>query len=122
MLDFGFYNMDCLEGMKKFPDKYFDLAIVDPPYGGVAKGGYMFNNVGGGVARNRNDYHLALWGQDKPSKEYFNELIRVSKNQIIWGGNYFASMLYDSQCWIVWDKEKPEGVHYADVELALDII
>ena len=78
----------------------------------------MRNNVTGGVAKNRNNYHLSLWGCDKPTKEYFDELRRVSKNQIIWGGNYFASMLPDSQCWIVWDKNKPEGVHYADCELA----
>ena len=86
MMDFGFYNMDCLEGMAAFPDKYFDLAIVDPPYGGVSKGGYMTNQISGGVARNRNDYHLALWQFDRPGKRYFDELRRVSKNQIIWGG------------------------------------
>lgn len=118
MLDFGFYNMDCMDGMKEFPDKYFDLAIVDPPYGGVTQGGYMTNKMSGGVAKNRNDYHLSLWQCEKPNKEYFEELFRVSKNQIIWGGNYYATMLFDSQCWIVWDKEKPAGVSYADVELA----
>ena len=118
MLDFGFYNMDCMEGMKSFPDKFFDLAIVDPPYGGVTQGGYMNNKMGGGVAKNRNDYHLSLWQCGKPDKRYFDELTRVSKNQIIWGGNYYASLLTDSQCWIVWDKEKPEGVSFADVELA----
>lgn len=118
MLDFGFYNMDCMEGMKEFPDNYFDLAIVDPPYGGVTKGGYMLNKISGGVAKHRNDYHLSLWECDKPSADYFAELKRVSKNQIIWGGNYYASMLKDSQCWVVWDKDKPEGVSYADVELA----
>lgn len=118
MLDFGYYNMDCMEGMKQFPDKYFDLAIVDPPYGGVTQGGYMKNQQGGGIARNRNDYHLSLWQCSKPTKDYFDELKRVSKNQIIWGGNYYASLLEDSQCWIVWDKEKPEGVSFADVELA----
>lgn len=118
MLDFGFYNMDCMDGMKTFPDKFFDLAIVDPPYGGVTQGGYMTNQMGGGVAYNRNDYHLSLWQCEKPSRAYFDELMRVSKNQIIWGGNYYASMLTDSQCWVVWDKQKPQGVSFADVELA----
>lgn len=118
MLDFGFYNMDCMEGMKQFPDKYFDLAIVDPPYGGVTQGGYMTNQMGGGVAKNRNDYHLSLWQCEKPTKAYFDELKRVSKGYIIWGGNYYASMLEDSQCWIVWDKVKPDGISFADCELA----
>ena len=86
MLDFGFYNMDCMEGMKQFPDKFFDLAIVDPPYGGVTLGGYATNKISGGVAKNRNDYNLALWGFSKPNESYFRELERVSKNQIIWGG------------------------------------
>lgn len=118
MIDFGFYNMDCMKGMQQIPDNYIDLAIVDPPYGGVTQGGYMTNKVSGGVAKYRNDYHLALWQYEKPDKTYFNELMRVSKNQIIWGGNYYATLLNDSQCWVVWDKEKPEGVSYADIELA----
>ena len=86
MLDYGFYCMDCMAGMEEYPDKFFDLAIVDPPYGGVTQGGYMTNQMGGGVARNPNDYHLSLWQCEKPTKEYFDELRRVSKNQIIWGG------------------------------------
>lgn len=118
MLDFGFYNMDCLEGMREFPDQFFDLAIVDPPYGGVTKGGYMTNRVSGGVAKHHK-YHTALWSQSKPEENYFSELFRVSKNQIIWGANYFVTQIKkDSQCWIVWDKQKSEGVHYADFELA----
>ena len=87
MLDFGFYNMDCMDGMKEFPDDYFDLAIVDPPYGDVTQGGYMNNKMGGGVAKNKNDYCLSLWQCEKPDSAYFKELFRVSKNQIIWGGN-----------------------------------
>ena len=121
MLDFGFYNMDCMRGMAEFPDKYFDLAIVDPVYGGVTKGGYMTRktdqHVGTGVAISK-AYHNGLWSQDKTGPEYFKELIRVSKNQIVWGGNYFANSLPESQGWIVWDKEKPEGVKFADCELA----
>lgn len=112
----GFYNMDCMKGMKEFPDKYFDLAIVDPVYGDVTQGGYMSNNSKG-LAKNR-EYHLSLWNQVKTDKEYFTELFRVSKNQIVWGGNYFAEMLPSSQGWIVWDKCHPEGVGYADGELA----
>ena len=108
----------CMERSKEYADGYFNLAIVDPPYGGVTKGGYMSNKVTGGVARNRNNYHLALWAQKAPEKEYFDELRRVSKNQIIWGGNYFAHLLPPSQCWVVWDKERAEGVAYADCELA----
>ena len=78
--------MDCIKGMQQIPDNYIDLAIVDPPYGGVTQGGYMTNKVSGGVAKKRNDYHLALWQYEKPDKTYFDELMRVSKNQIIWGG------------------------------------
>jgi site-specific DNA-methyltransferase (adenine-specific) len=122
ILDFGYYNMDCIEGMKHFPDKYFDLAIVDPVYGDVTKGGYMkdkYNGkkIGTGAAV-RNNYHNGLWQQDKTGQDYFTELLRVSKNQIVWGGNYFANNLPTSQCWIVWDKQHPEGLKFADVELA----
>ncbi len=107
-----------MEGMKHFPDKYFDLAIVDVPYGSkVGKGGYMHNTISGGVAK-RKMYHLALWSQERPEKSYFDELMRVSKNQIIWGGNYICDLVDTSQCWIVWDKCIPEGVMYADCELA----
>ena len=114
----SFINADCMDYLKEFPDNYFSLAIVDPPYGGVTQGGYMSNKMGGGVAKNRNDYHLGVWQYGRPSDDYFKELLRVSKNQIIWGGNYYASLLPDSQGWIVWDKEKPEGVSFADCELA----
>lgn len=117
MLDFGFYNMDCMQGMKEFPDNYFDLAIVDPVYGDVTKGGYM-QGKGGEHAAKRRNYHLGLWSQEKTGNEYFKELLRVSKNQIVWGGNYFCSNLPESQGWIVWDKKHPEGVTFADCELA----
>ena len=115
MLDFGLHNLDCMEGMKQFPDNYFSLAICDPPYGGVTQGGYM-QNTSSVLAKNKK-YHVALWEQNKPDLEYFKELRRVSRNQIIWGGNYFADMLPSSQCWIVWDKENGEN-HFADCELA----
>ena len=117
-MDYGFYNMDSFEAMKNMPDKSIDVIITDPPYGDlVGKGGYMRNTVAGGVAV-RHKYHLALWGQKRPTKEMFNEMIRVSKNQIFFGGNYFADLLEPSQGWIVWDKQVPKGIQFADCELA----
>ena len=121
MLESGFYLMDCMEAMKQFPDGFFDLAIVDPVYGDVTKGGYMTNNrgqrIGTGVAYQKG-YHAGLWNQQKTGAEYFSELRRVSNNQIIWGGNYFADLLPVSQGWIVCDKEHPDGMTFADCEMA----
>ena len=84
MLDFGFYNMDCMEGMKEFPDKYFDLAVVDPPYGIDA--GQM--TMGSG----KHKFTKKGWDNQIPTKEYFDELFRVSKNQVIWGGKLFHTV------------------------------
>ena len=76
------------------------------------------NGTGGGLAKQK-DYHDAIWKQEKTGKDYFDELFRVSKNQIIWGGNYFVPEIgRESMCWLVWDKCHPDGVNYADVELA----
>ncbi len=117
MLDFGFYNMDCMEGMKQFPDKYFELAIVDPIYGDVKAGGYMTGKSKGGVGPHP-DYNYSIWDQPKTDKAYFDELFRVSKNQIIWGGNYFSKEINrNSPCWIVWDKCNGE-TNWADCEIA----
>ena len=116
MLDFGYYNMDCMQGMKEFPDKYFDLAIVDPPYG-IGENGDK-NHTRSKLAKAK-DYK-AFSGNDlkPPDKEYFDELFRVSKNQIIWGANHFISKIpYDSSCWIVWDKDNGDN-DFADCELA----
>ena len=113
------YNMDCMKGMKEYPDKYFDLAIVDPVYGDVTRGGYMKNQGRSTTTEKRIDYPLALWEQEKTGKDYFDELFRVSKNQIVWGGNYFTEEIHkDSQCWICWDKYRAPGVAFADGELA----
>lgn len=84
------FNLDCMEAMRNMPDNAFDLAIVDPVYGGVTKGGYMENRADskdkrGNFVKPRH-YHLALWGQEKTGADYFRELFRVSKNQVIWGG------------------------------------
>lgn len=117
MLDFGYYNMDCREGMKQFPDKYFDLAIVDPVYGDVKVGGYMNGKSLGGVGPHP-EYDYSIWNQQKTDKKYFDELFRVSKNQIIFGGNYFAEEIgINSPCWIVWDKCNGT-TNWADCELA----
>ena len=85
MLDFGFYNMDCMEGMKEFPDKYFDLAIVDPPYGININ-----NNIGRRKGDKPSSYPKAYWDGKPPEKSYFDELFRISKKQVIWGGELFC--------------------------------
>lgn len=116
MLDFGFYNMDCMEGMKQFPDKYFDLAIVDPPYGIGESGAKNYSRGNLAIAK---DYK-SFYGGDvqAPDTLYFTELFRVSKNQIIFGANHFMSKICkDSSCWIVWDKENGSN-DFADCELA----
>ena len=104
------YLMDCIEGMKQFPDKIFDLAVVDPPYG-IEINMNMGRKKGQPKRHNEKD-----WDNQIPEEAYFNELFRVSKNQIIWGGNYFPLPLTKS--WIFWDKNVPEGVSFADGELA----
>ena len=107
--------MDCMEGMGHFPDKYFELAIVDPPYGlgdRLIDGGHKKNPM----EKYRKSYEEKRW-DNAPSEEYFIELSRISKNQIIWGGNYFADNLIASSCWIIWDKVNGNNL-YADCELA----
>lgn len=110
------YNIDCVEGMKRFPNKHFDLAIVDPPYG-IGEDGSK-NNSRSLLAKSK-DYK-AFHGNDlkSPDEDYFNELFRVSKEQIIWGANHFISKIpYDSSCWIVWNKDNGAN-DFADCELA----
>ncbi len=103
-------NCDCMEYMATLPDKAFDLAIVDPPYGigekfkGGKSGKMQFNEV------------VEKGWDAVPTKEYFDELFRVSNNQIIWGGNYFV--LPPSRCWIVWDKIISEDFSLSMAEMA----
>ena len=107
--------MDCMEGMKDTPDKFYELAIVDPPYGA----GDKLMSIGNAYEKNYKTFE-----NKKPDKKYFDELFRVSKNQLIWGGNYFTSFLYETNAWIFWDKNNGESKG-SDGELAwtsLDIL
>jgi site-specific DNA-methyltransferase (adenine-specific) len=106
---------DNMKLMARYPDKYFDLAIVDPPYGNNLSGGRSAKN---GWNNNINwDKCNKGWNLKTPTNEYFTELQRVSKNQIIWGGNYFANMLPNSECWLIWDKGQRD-FSLADGEMA----
>ena len=112
------YNMDCIQGMKEYPDNYFQLAIVDPPYGiNIHKMNYT-QSTNGGVAKRKDYSSVGDWDSNTPDAKYFIELMRVSKNQIIWGGNYFDLPLTKS--WLVWDKrtEAKYSNDFADCELA----
>ena len=120
------YLMDCMEGMKEIPDKYFELAIVDPPYG-------IKENKGQCYSRNKNridkrngkpiiikhaGYEPKTWDDQPADKKVFDEIIRVSKNQIFWGANHYIDRLCEnSSCWIVWDKCNGDS-DFADCELA----
>lgn len=108
------YNIDCMEGMKLIPDKYFDLAIVDPPYfTGPNKRKFYGRNINKLKIRRKNYEPIESW--DIPSKEYFEELKRVSKNQIVWGINYFDYYLGPGL--IIWDKVNGEST-FSDCEVA----
>tara|TARA_Y100000401_G_scaffold109368_1_gene105526 strand:+ start:361 stop:993 length:633 start_codon:yes stop_codon:yes gene_type:complete len=107
------YNKDCLEAMKSMKDNQFDLAIVDPPYGIKSK-----ISSGAGMMRKYVDKTKKInWDNNLPSSKYFIELFRVSKNQIIWGGNYFLDYLKSTSCFVVWDKQNGTN-NMADCELA----
>lgn len=106
------FNQDCMIGMKEYPDKYFDLAIVDPPYGININ-----NNIGRRKGDKKSDYPKAHWDTSVPDKSYFDELFRVSKKAIIWGGNYFQ--LPPTKCFIVWRKPQiSEDVSFSMCEYA----
>ena len=106
-------NIDCMEYMATLPDNAFDLAIVDPPYGINMDGG----KIGGDNKGKAQNYAKKSWDKSAPNNLYFLELMRVSKNQIIFGANHFISKIpFDSPCWIVWDKENTGN--FADCELA----
>lgn len=111
-------NEDNMELMRRYPDNYFDLAIVDPPYGIGASSLFAGEKRKSGKGKALKSKHEKKeWDNEIPNKEYFKELKRISKNQIIWGGNYFANLLNNSQGWIVWDKNNGT-TKFADAELA----
>jgi site-specific DNA-methyltransferase (adenine-specific) len=103
-----------MEYMATVPDKYFDLAIVDPPYGiddKLYRSSYGKNSKGALALYSKNRWDIT------PNKEYFEELKRVSKYQIVWGGNYFTNLLSPNRCWICWNKDNP-ATNFSSVELA----
>jgi site-specific DNA-methyltransferase (adenine-specific) len=109
------YNADCMGIMKGYEDNYFDLAIVDPPYGIGISGQ---KEVKKGKKSDRKFHKEKEWDKEIPSKKYFTQLQRVSKNQIIWGANYFVKHLTKgTKGWIVWDKRQ-YGLTMSDCELA----
>jgi len=97
------YLMDCMTGMKEYPDGYFDLAVVDPPYG-LGIDGQKLNNTNKNPKHNRKAHKFKGWDNAVPTIQYFTELFRVSKNQIVWGGNYFTKYLEPKKAWIFWYK------------------
>lgn len=122
------YNMDCLAGMKQFPDGYFDLAVVDPPYGGGvcvqrAERNEVWREIPeihasrtGGTWAEKYGKKIIAW-DNAPGEAYFNELFRVSKQQIVWGGNYFG--LPPCRCFLVWQKTNiPDNFSMAQAEYA----
>ena len=102
-------NRDCMEAMGEFPDKYFELAVVDPPYGIGASEMQM------GLGK-KTWKRGKKWDNEAPTQDYFSELLRVSKNQIVWGGNYFALPI--SRGWVFWDKDVHPGLSFSSGDLA----
>jgi site-specific DNA-methyltransferase (adenine-specific) len=112
---------DCLEAMRVMPDNAFELAIVDPPYGIGEDGskGVRTSPSRPNSYKRKQKYEDKGWDKSVPNKEYFNELLRVSKHVVVFGANHFIENIpsANSSCWIVWDK-KNEGTDFADCELA----
>jgi len=112
-------NMDCLLYMKQCEDKQFDLAIVDPPYGINMDGDINIRKPDRKSTWNKKDkYTRKDWDKETPSNEYWTELFRISKNQIVWGGNYFTDNLPISKCWVFWDKMFDKTFNFSHGELA----
>jgi site-specific DNA-methyltransferase (adenine-specific) len=116
------HNGDCLEAMREMADNEFDLAIVDPPYGIGYDGNTSVHGKGGKSSSFQKIQHhkKKSWDNQRPIEEYFTQIMRVSKNQIIWGGNYFADLLPPKKGWIYWDKKitNANNKNFSDGELA----
>ena len=109
------YNLDCMEAMKEIPDKFFQIALCDPPYG-IGHDGQR-QRVHKNVKHNRKFHAREGWDKEPPPPEYFRELERISENQIIFGANYFVgSLTKPTKGWIVWDKGQ-HGLSMSDCEI-----
>ena len=107
-------HADCMDILKQLPDKCIDLVLTDPPYGIN-----ISNNIGRRKGDKHSNYKKCDWDNEAPKKKVFDEIIRVSKNQIIWGANHFINKIpFNSSCWLVWDKLFSENVSFASCELA----
>ena len=100
-------NEDNMALMARYPDNYFDLAIVDPPYGIDINSSGRLGHYGGKGKK---------WDNEIPNDFYFDQLFRVSKNQIVWGANYFN--MPPTRCFLIWDKQQPENISFASCEFA----
>lgn len=113
MSEINLWHGDCLPYMRGLDDNYYDLAIVDPPYGININ-----HNMGRRKGQKKSGYKKVEWDSEIPTPEYYEELLRISKNQIIWGGNYMTDYLLPSPCWLLWDKGFSEEVSFAQFEMA----
>lgn len=116
-MSLNLHNIDCMELMAQYPDKHFELAICDPPYG-IGFGAFNRTNKASNGQRIKADkYKNGSWDESAPDEAYFNELRRVSKEQIIWGGNYYLEYLGSSKGMICWYKHQPVP-NFSDCEYA----
>lgn len=113
-------NIDCMDYMRGLPSNAFELAIVDPPYG--IGGGNYGKGFKGGPATTHMKQGKPDYDTGRPPRKYFDELQRVAKNCIVWGGNHFADLLPPSAAWIVWNKKTAKGLTLSDCELAYTTI